>query len=128
MAQRSKRKGCFLTCIFFCIPVLAQQFEPQTTRGADVTAMDIQELMTVKVTSASKKEQKLSRPAAAIFVITQEDIRRSGAANIPDVLRMVPGMNVAQITGSNLEFEDVNGALQSSLIRWSGYAKVTWRF
>jgi iron complex outermembrane receptor protein len=35
--------------------------------------------------------------AAAIFVITQEDIRRSGATNIPDLLRMVPGMDVGQI-------------------------------
>ena len=52
------------------------------------------------MTSVSKKEQKLSRTAAAIFVITQEDIRRSGATNIPDLLRMVPGLDVAQINGS----------------------------
>ena len=56
--------------------------------------------MNVEVTSASKKEQKLSRVAAAIFVITQEDIRRSGATNIPDLLRMVPGLDVGQINGS----------------------------
>ena len=48
----------------------------------------------------SKKEQKLSRTAAAIFVITQEDIRRSSATNIPELLQMVPGMDVAQINGS----------------------------
>ena len=53
--------------------------------------------MNVEVTSASKKEQKLSEVAAAIFVITQEDIRRSGASGMPDLLRMVPGVNVAQI-------------------------------
>jgi iron complex outermembrane receptor protein len=53
--------------------------------------------MNIQVTSVSKKEQKLSRVAAAIFVITQEDIRRSGATNIPDLLRMVPGMDVGQI-------------------------------
>ena len=60
----------------------------------------IEDLMNIEVTSVSKKEQKLSRTAAAIFVITQEDIRRSGATNIPDLLRMVPGMDVAQINGS----------------------------
>jgi len=38
--------------------------------------------------------------AAAIFVITQEDIRRSGATSIEDALRMVPGLDVAQINGS----------------------------
>lgn len=56
--------------------------------------------MNVEVTSVSKKEQKLSKTAAVIFVITQEDIRRSGATNIPDLLRMVPGLDVAQINGS----------------------------
>ena len=53
--------------------------------------------MNMEVTSVSKKEQKLSQVAAAIFVITPEDIRHSGVTNIPDLLRMVPGMNVAQI-------------------------------
>ncbi len=56
--------------------------------------------MNVEVTSVSKKEQKLSKVAAAIFVITQEDIRRSGATNIPDALRMVPGLDVAQINAN----------------------------
>ena len=67
---------------------------------ADLTQVSIENLMNMEVTSVSKKEQKLSRTAAAIFVITQEDIRRSGATNIPDLLRMVPGMDVAQINGS----------------------------
>jgi iron complex outermembrane receptor protein len=56
--------------------------------------------MNMEVTSVSKKEQKLSQVAAAIFVITQEDIRSSGALNIPDVLRMVPGLDVAQINAN----------------------------
>jgi len=56
--------------------------------------------MNMEVTSVSKKEQKLSQVAAAIFVITPEDIRHSGATNIPDLLRMVPGLNVAQINAN----------------------------
>jgi iron complex outermembrane recepter protein len=79
----------------------------------DLASKSIEELMNIDVTSASKKEQKLSQVAAAIFVITQEEIRRSGALNIPDLLRMVPGLDVAQINAStwaisargfNLEF------------------------
>ena len=58
--------------------------------------------MNMEVTSASKKEQKLSQTASAIFVITEEDIRESGATNIPDFLRMVPGLDVAQINTNNL--------------------------
>jgi iron complex outermembrane recepter protein len=61
----------------------------------------IEDLMNVEVTSVSRKEQKLSKTAAAVFVITQEDIRRSGATNIPDLLRMVPGVDVAQIDGTH---------------------------
>ncbi len=53
--------------------------------------------MNVQVTSVSKKEQKLAKTGAAIFVIAQEDIRHSGASTIPEVLRMVPGIDVAQI-------------------------------
>ncbi len=67
---------------------------------ADLTTLKIEDLMNIDVTSASKKEQKLSKVPAAIFVITQEDIHRSGATNIPDLLRMVPGLDVAQINPS----------------------------
>jgi iron complex outermembrane recepter protein len=59
--------------------------------------MDVEDLMNVKVTSVSKREQKLYRTAAAVFVINQEDIRRSGATTMPDLLRMVPGVDVQQI-------------------------------
>jgi iron complex outermembrane receptor protein len=57
----------------------------------------LEQLLNVEVTSVSKKEQKLSQTAAAVFVISQEDIRRSGAVLLPDLLRMVPGVQVAQI-------------------------------
>ncbi|MGA3132656.1 MAG: TonB-dependent receptor [Terracidiphilus sp.] len=53
--------------------------------------------MNINITSVSKKEQKTSQAPGAIFVISQDDIRRSGALNIPDLLRMVPGLDVAQI-------------------------------
>jgi iron complex outermembrane receptor protein len=66
----------------------------------DLSKLSVEDLMNVEVTSVSKKEQKVSQTAAAIFVITQEDIRRSGANNIPDLLRMVPGVNVAQINSN----------------------------
>jgi iron complex outermembrane recepter protein len=63
----------------------------------DLTQTSVEDLLNVEVTSVSKKEQKLSQTAAAVFVISAEDIARSGARNIPDLLRMVPGMDVAQI-------------------------------
>src|SRR6476620_7492678 len=63
----------------------------------DLSEISLEDLMNVEVTSASKKEQKLSQTAAAIHVITQEDIRRSGLTSIPELLRMVPGLHVARI-------------------------------
>lgn len=78
----------------------ASQTPAESVRG-DLTTVSLEDLMNIEVTSVSKKEQKLSRTAAAVFVITQEDIQRSGATNIPDLLRMVPGLQVAQINGDN---------------------------
>jgi iron complex outermembrane recepter protein len=69
----------------------------QTPSQTDLSRMDVEDLMNIKVTSVSKREQSLSRTAAAVFVINQEDIRRSGATNIPDLLRMAPGVDVEQI-------------------------------
>jgi iron complex outermembrane receptor protein len=59
----------------------------------------IEDLLNIEVTSASKKEQGLFRTAAAVHVVTREDIRRSGATSIPEVLRLVPGLQVARIDG-----------------------------
>jgi iron complex outermembrane receptor protein len=62
----------------------------------DVMDMDLTELMNIKVTSPSKRPEKLADAAAAIYVITQEDIRRSGVTSIPEALRLAPGMEVAR--------------------------------
>src|SRR3954468_12527499 len=67
---------------------------------ADLAAAALEELMKVEVTSVSKKEQSLARTPAAVYVIGQEDIRRSGATSIPELLRMAPGMEVSQINAS----------------------------
>ncbi|WP_424192930.1 TonB-dependent receptor plug domain-containing protein [Ampullimonas aquatilis] len=65
-----------------------------------LTELSLQELMSLEVTSAAKKSQKLSETAAAVYVLSNEEIRRSGATNIPEALRAVPGVQVAQIGSS----------------------------
>jgi iron complex outermembrane receptor protein len=64
----------------------------------DLTAASLEQLMglNVVVTSASKKAESLRNATSAIYVITQEDIRRSGAQTLPDLLAMVPGVQVAR--------------------------------
>ncbi len=64
---------------------------------ADLTRYSLDELMNIEVSSASRKEQRLQETSAAVFVITQDDIRRSPARTVPDLLRMVPGLHVARI-------------------------------
>lgn len=68
--------------------------EPSTDSLAD---MDLESLMNVDVTSVSKREGKLGTAPAAIYVITGDDIRRSGVRSVPEALRMAPGVEVAQI-------------------------------
>ena len=59
--------------------------------------LNLEELMNIEVTTASRRPQKLTEVPAAVFVITQEDIRRSGATSIPEALRMAPGVQVARV-------------------------------
>jgi iron complex outermembrane receptor protein len=66
----------------------------------DLTQLSLQELMNVEVTTTSKKAEHLFKVPAAAYVITGEEIRASGARNLPDLLRMVPGITVQQ-TNSN---------------------------
>lgn len=63
----------------------------------DITQLSIEDLLNLKITSVSKKSVSVSRAPAAVYVLTAEDIRRSGATSIPEVLRLVPGMQVARI-------------------------------
>jgi len=60
----------------------------------------IEALMDLEITSVSKRAQKLSSAAAAITVISAEDIRRSTATSIPELLRAVPGLHVARINSN----------------------------
>jgi iron complex outermembrane receptor protein len=65
----------------------------------DLTESSLEDLMNIEVTTVSKKEQKLQQAPAAVFVITQEDIRRSGMISLPDLLRMAPGVQSGQVQG-----------------------------
>lgn len=90
----------------------------ETAADVDFSRLDLEQLMdvdVVEVTSVSRQTRPLAETAAAAFVISAEDIRRSGATNIPEALRMAPGVEVARIDankwavsirGSNGRFSD----------------------
>jgi iron complex outermembrane receptor protein len=69
-------------------------------RASDLAALSIEELMDLEIISVGRKPQKIADAASAVYVITQEDIRRSGLMSIPEILRMAPGLQVAQITSN----------------------------
>jgi len=80
---------------------VAEASDPDRTASTtDLASLSLEQLLDIEVTSVSKKAQKLSGAAAAIYVITQEEIRRSGMTTIPELLRMVPGMDVAEVTSN----------------------------
>jgi len=73
---------------------------PTTVFANDLTTLSLEELSNLEVTSVSKKPEKSFQAAAAIYVITQEDIRRSGVTSIAEALRLAPGVEVARINAN----------------------------
>src|SRR5713226_8886719 len=70
-------------------------------RVADLADLSIEELGNIQVTSVSKHPERLADAPASIFVITGEDIRRSGATRLPEALRLAPNLEVARASASS---------------------------
>jgi iron complex outermembrane receptor protein len=73
---------------------------PDHNAQQDLTGLSIEDLMKVEITTPARKQQQLIDTPSAVFVINAEDIRRSGAQSIPELLRMAPGVQVAQLDAS----------------------------
>lgn len=87
---------CMLFFLLHCSPDNA--FTAQNTPlKQDISDSSLAELMNTKISTVARKPQTLSDTPAAVFVISQEDIRRSSANSIPELLRMAPGLSVARI-------------------------------
>ena len=97
--QRSRltRPALIASVLMMIWPLSGLSDERAGLETEKLMELSLEELLQVKVTTLSRKPQPLSTTAAAIFVITQDDIQRSGALTIPDTLRMVPGIEVAQV-------------------------------
>ena len=86
--------------------------------ASSLKKLSIAELLNIEVTSVSKTAESLSDAAAAVYVITRDDILRSGATSIPDMLRLAPNLQVAQITASTFAItaRGFNGPAASKLL------------
>src|SRR3954465_2423371 len=94
------RQAAAVLCLLLAAaPAGAIQEEPRPP-ASDLKRLSLEQLMEIDVTSASRPSEPVSGAAAAITVVTGEDIRRSGATNLPDALRVIAGMQVAQSNGN----------------------------
>ena len=75
----------------------AQSTQQASPQPAVLTELSLEALGQLEVVTASKTPETLWQTSAAISVMTQEDIRRSGATSLPELLRLVPGVQVARI-------------------------------
>lgn len=95
-----KKAVYLIAALFFLLPIFDLSSSPEANGDSriDLTELSLEDLLSIKVVSVSKKAEKLSETSAAAYVITSDDIRRSGARNIPELLRQVPGIQVARIS------------------------------
>ena len=102
----------------FAVTALATPAAHAANEPGDLASMSLEDLMELEVTSVSKRSQRLFETPAAVTVLTGEDIRRSGATNVPDALRMVPGLHVASIDSSSwaITSRGFNGQFANKLL------------
>lgn len=121
------RKGVFYKYIATATGILFALFTASMCWAIDgavekeiqyLKKLSLKALLELEVTSVSKKPEKISDAATAVFVITNEDIRRSGATSIPGLLRLVPGLQVARIDSNKwaITSRGFNGRFANKLL------------
>ena len=93
-------KSCYCLLISICNLFISFSTHAETVPITSFANMSLEELGNIEITSVSKKPQSLSDAAASVFIITSEDIRRSGVATLPEALRLAPNLQVAQVSAS----------------------------
>jgi iron complex outermembrane recepter protein len=89
----------FMAVALVCagIPVRAQMLTDASDPLTELSRMSLEQLSNVEVTSVSKSPQSLSSAPASIYVITREEILRSGVLSVPEALRLAPNLQVVQL-------------------------------
>ncbi len=102
------------TAMLFCMSAMVQSKE----LAIDITGTSLVELMNLKITSLSKKKQSLNKAAAAVYVLSYDEIERLGVSHIADALRYVPGVEVARIDASRwaISIRGFNGRAANKLL------------
>src|SRR5438876_9531362 len=93
----SRRIDAARVCIATIAALAAFAANAQTGKPSDLADLSLEELANLEVTSVSRRAERLSDAPASVFVITGDDIRRSGATSIPEALRLAPNLEVARV-------------------------------
>ncbi|MBF0265569.1 MAG: TonB-dependent receptor, partial [Gammaproteobacteria bacterium] len=96
--KNSTKTYVLLSSVFFSFS--ANLYATDSLNLENYLDISMETMLSMDVVSLFKEEQKVQDSASAVYVINQNDIKRSGASSIPDLLRMVPGLNVARISAS----------------------------
>src|SRR5262249_6681607 len=108
-------------CLLSCIgpsPARADKTPPRDEQLGALKSLSLEQLFDLEVTSVSQKPESLSQTAAAIHVVTQDDIRRTTAVSIPELLRNIPGVEVARVDSRNyaITSRGFNGTVANKLL------------
>jgi iron complex outermembrane receptor protein len=121
--QRHVARRIAAMAIFLCIVIavrtsIAAGGQDDALSTGSLKTLSIEDLMDLQVTSVSKRGEPLSDAAAAVYVITRQEILNSGARSLPDILRLAPNLEVAQITSSSFAItaRGFNGPAASKLL------------
>jgi iron complex outermembrane recepter protein len=109
--------GSFLAVALALVSLHASDVAGNSTKK-NIADLSIEELMNESITSVSKKETTLLRSAAAIAVVTHEDVRRLGITTLPEALRIVPGLDVARVNANKwaISSRGFNGQFANKLL------------
>jgi iron complex outermembrane recepter protein len=112
----NKTKIAVKSCLFLAL--LGSTTLVSAEEQNEVLNLSVEDLLNVEVTSVAKKAQSLNDAAAAIFVISNEDIKRTGVTNIPDALRLAPGLDIARISANQwaVSSRGFNGRFANKLL------------
>lgn len=99
MRNAIMRRACLAVCAALA-PVAVEAQAARNVAVRDLSEMSLEDLANVQISSVSKRPERLADAAAAVYVITGEDIRRSGYLTLPDVLRLAPNLQVARVDAS----------------------------
>jgi iron complex outermembrane receptor protein len=114
MNRKKRLLKQFLTVLFLCFTYSSIAHSDQD----ELIELSVEDLLNVEVISVAKKAKSLNDSPAAIFVISQDDIKRIGATSIPEALRLAPGIDVARIDSNKwaITARGFNGRFANKLL------------